>query len=193
MLMNISPNSIDLMYLSNQNSFKIKEKNEPLYTKKDLLKYRNRIFTQTRDILKGKITDINTQAAFDEYVKISIENFKFLDKKNIIQKDYSDIKIPDKPIGKIDYNETNKLVYKKDEPTHRRITDCIAIKRKTKIKKKMIIPKQRDFSNDIPVEKKQPPEKNIAEKDNIIIRYDEKKIKEKNKNKKKEKDKTRDA
>ena len=77
-------------------------------------------------------------------------------------------------------------MYKKDKPVHRRITDCIAVKRKTKIKKKMIIPKQRDFSNHKAVKKTvKPTEKKVAEKDNIIIRYDEKKIKEKDKKKQK--------
>ena len=76
------------------------------------------------------------------------------------------------------------------KPSHIRITDCIPVKRKTKIKKKLIIPQQRDYANhkrEIKskevTKSKDNPKKKVGEKDNIIIRYDEKKIKEKNKKK----------
>jgi hypothetical protein len=187
--MNISTNDIDLLYLTNSKTFNNDTalKNQELYTQEELKKYRTKIFEQTRDILTGKSVNKDIKYAFDEYIKVSINHFKFINKRNIIQQDYTNIKISEKKISKIDYNETNKLVYKKDKPVHIRITDCIPVKRKKKNKKKMIIPKQRDFSNHKQAEKKKKNEKNVVEKDNIIIRYDEKKIKEKNKKKKKEK------
>ena len=189
--MNISTNDIDLLYLTNSKTFNNDAalKNQELYTKEELKKYRTKIFEQTRDILTGKSVNTEIKCAFDEYVKVSINHFKFINKRNIIQQDYTNIKIPEKKMSKIDYNETNKLVYKKDKPVHRRITDCIPVKRKKREKKKMIIPQQRDFSNHKQAEKKKKNEKKVVEKDNIIIRYDEKKIKEKNKNKKKKKEK----
>ena len=186
--MDISTNIIDLMYLTNSKTFNpnVTIQSKALYTDSDLKLYKRQIFEQTRDILTGKDVDKQIKAAFDEYVKLSIDHFKFLKKRDVIQGDYSNIKTREKKLGKIDYNETNKLMYKKDKPVHRRITDCIAVKRKTKIKKKMIIPKQRDFSNHKAVKKTvKPTEKKVAEKDNIIIRYDEKKIKEKDKKKQK--------
>ena len=192
--MDISTNMIDLMYLTNSKTFNSTTQNpqKDLYTKEDLKKYRTRIFEQTRDILTGKSVDKEIKASFDEYIKLSINNFKFLDKRDIIQQDYTNIKNSRKKMGKFDYKETNKLVYKNDKPSHIRITDCIPVKRKTKIKKKLIIPQQRDFTNHKSVVKskevtksKDNPEKKVGEKDNIIIRYDEKKIKEKNKKKQK--------
>jgi len=192
--MDISTNAIDLMYLTNSRSFNSATQNQKtvLYTKEDLKKYRTRIFEQTRDILIGKSIDKETKAAFDEYVKLSINNFKFADKRDIIQQDYANIKISKKKFSKFDYKETNKLVFKSEKPSHIRITDCIPVKRKTKTKKKLIIPQQRDFSNHNAVAKskevtkpKEKPQKKVVEKDNIIIRYDEKKIKEKNKKKQK--------
>ena len=192
--MDISTNMIDLMYLTNSKSFNSTTQNQQtvLYSKGDLKKYRTRIFEQTRDILTGTSIDKEIKASFDEYIKLSINNFKFLDKRDIIQQDYTNIKISQKKIGKFDYNETNKLVYKSDKPSHIRITDCIPVKRKIKAKKKLYIPQQRDFSNHKAVEKskkvtktKEKLQKKVIEKDNIIIRYDEKKIKEKNKKKEK--------
>ena len=202
--MDISTNIIDLMYLTNSKSFNstIQNRKTVPYTKDDLKKYRTRIFEQTRDILTGKSLDKNIKASFDEYVKLSINNFKFLDKRDIIQKDYANIKVPKEKMGKFDYNDTNKLVYKNNKPTHIRITDCIAVKRKTKAKKKIIIPRQRDFTTSKAqikgnavkqtkilapskaVTRDNAPTQKIGKKDNIIIRYDEKKIKEKNKKKK---------
>jgi len=192
--MDISTNMIDLMYLTNSKTFNSTTQNpkKDLYTKEDLKKYRTRIFEQTRDILTGKSVDKEIKASFDEYIKLSINNFKFLDKRDIIQQDYTNIKSSKKKMDKFDYKETNKLVYKNDKPSHIRITDCIPVKRKTKIKKKLIIPQQRDYANHKSVIKskevtksKDNPKKKVGEKDNIIIRYDEKKIKEKNKKKQK--------
>ena len=202
--MDISTNMIDLMYLTNSKSFNstVQDQKTVLYAKEDLKKYRTRIFEQTRDILTGKSLDKNIKASFDEYVKLSIKNFKFLDKRDIIQQDYTNIKESKKKMGKFAYNDINKLVYKNNKPTHIRITDCIAVKIKTKGKRKIIIPRQRDFTNSKvqikgntvkqtktvasskTVTKNNASPQNIGKKDNIIIRYDEKKIKEKNKKKK---------
>ena len=106
-------------------------------------------------------------------------------------------------MGKFDYNDANKLVYKNNKPTHIRITDCIPVKIKNKAKTKIIIPRQRDFTktksktkgNAVKQTNALAPSKaviknntstqKVGEKDNIIIRYDEKKIKEKNEKKKK--------
>jgi len=203
--MDNSANMIDLMYLTNSKSFKstVQNKTTVLYAKDDLKKYRTRIFEQTRDILTGKSLDKNIKAAFDEYIKLSIDNFKFLDKRDIIQQDYVNIKKVKKKMGKFDYNDANKLVYKNNKPTHIRITDCIPVKIKNKAKTKIIIPRQRDFSksksktkgNAVKQTNALAPSKaviknntstqKVGEKDNIIIRYDEKKIKEKNEKKKK--------
>ena len=179
--MDISTNAIDLLYLTNTNTFKnITTKKKLTYNKEDLKLYRKRIFEQTRDILVGNKVEKDIHNAFDEYVGLSINHFKFLDKKEIIQKDYEHIKKKSKKVSNIDYKEINKLVFKNEKPTHYKITDCIKVKRKTKIKKKMILPQIRDFTKNISAA---PKDKSIGKKDNIIIRYDEAKIKKKEKKK----------
>ena len=179
--MDISTNAIDLLYLTNASTFKaITSKKELNYTKEDLKLYRKRIFEQTRDILIGKEVEKDIHNAFNEYVGVSIGHFKFLDKKEIIQKDYENIKKKSQKVNHFNYREINKLVYKNEKPTHYKITDCIKVKRKTKIKKKMIIPQIRDFTKKIAAKSN---DKSIVEKDNIIIRYDETKIKKKKKKK----------
>ena len=179
--MDISTNAIDLLYLTNASTLKgITAKQKLAYTKADLSLYRKRIFEQTRDILIGKKVEKDIYNAFNEYVGVSISHFKFLDKKEIIQKDYENIKKKAQKVNHLNYGEVNKLVYKNEKPTHYKITDCIKVKRKSKLKKKMIIPQIRDFTKNIAAKSK---DKSIAEKDNIIIRYDETKIKKKKKKK----------
>ena len=112
--MDISTNAIDLLYLTNTNTFKNITTNKKLsYNKVDLKLYRKRIFEQTRDILIGNKVKKDIHHAFDEYVGLSINHFKFLDKKEIIQKDYENLKKKTKKVSNLDYKEINKLVYKK--------------------------------------------------------------------------------
>ena len=174
--MDISTNAIDLLYLTKPNIFKnITIKKELKYSKADLKLYRKRIFEQTRDILVGNKVEKDIHNAFDEYVVLSINHFKFLDKKEIIQKDYENIKKKSKKVSNLNYKEINKLVFKNEKPTHYKITDYIKVKRKIKNKKKMILPQIRDFTKNISESK----DKSVVKKDNIIIRYDEAKIKKK--------------
>ena len=52
---------------------------------------------------------------------MSIEHFKFLDKRDTIQKDYTNIKDKNEKLTKIDYDETNKIMFKQDKPVHIKI------------------------------------------------------------------------
>ena len=111
--MDISTNAIDLLYLTNASTLKgITAKRKLAYNKADLSLYRKRIFEQTRDILIGNKVEKDIYNAFNEYVGVSISHFKFLDKKEIIQKDYENIKKKAQKINRINYQEVNKLVYK---------------------------------------------------------------------------------
>ena len=137
----------------------------------------------------GNKTTPEIDNIFDDYVKMSIENFKFSDKRDEIQKDYTNIKDKKEKLTKIDYDETNKIMFKKDKPVHIKITDCIAVKRRNKAKKKMIIPRQRDYNKREQSKSKAPPvktndviirydkKKKIKKKENINIKYDEDKTK----------------
>ena len=169
--MDISTNLIDLMYLTNASTMKkIKQVDKKIaYTQEELIKYRKRIFQQTKELLLGKSGEVNIQNVFTEYVRVSIEHFKFCDKRTVIQKDYDDIVITKrKPKRNIDYGKINKLVIKSTKPSKYRITDCLNIKVKNN-KSKLVIPRERNY--------------NIEEKDNITIKYDEKKIQKKKEDK----------
>lgn len=187
--MDISTKDLDLLYLSRGKVEKLNKKKEKKYKKSDLNKYKKRIFEQCRDILMGNKTTPEIDNIFDDYVKMSIENFKFSDKRDEIQKDYTNIKDEKEKLTKIDYDETNKIMFKKDKPVHIKITDCIAVKRRNKAKKKMIIPRQRDYNKREQSKSKAPPvktndviirydkKKKIKKKENINIKYDEDKTK----------------
>ena len=187
--MDISTKHLDLLYLSRGKVGKEKEKKEKKYKKSDLNKYKKRIFEQCRDILMGNKTTPEIDNIFDDYIKMSIEHFKFLDKRDTIQKDYTNIKNKNEKLTKIDYDETNKIMFKQDKPVHIKITDCIAVKKKNKAKKKMIIPRQRDYNKREQTKSKAAP----AKPNDIVIRYDKKKkIKKKeNMNIKYDEDKTK--
>ena len=146
--MDISKNSqIDLLYLTNPN-FKIKynKKNESLVNEEDVKFYRKRILQTTKDYLRGsKLTDeINN--IFEEYSNLLIQHYKFIDKKYLIQEDYKNL--PKKKIKKpknIQLWKENELMMKTPEVVKKTIKDFIPIIVKERKKKKLIIPKQKDF------------------------------------------------
>ena len=196
--MDISTNALDLLYLTNPITFKkSRQKPETKYTSNELKIFRKRIFEQTRDILIGKKCNDDVKDAFDEYVRLSIGNFRFQDKMAIIQHDYKDVKNKTEKISKIDYGEVDKLMYKNEKPVHYKITDLINVKITKANKKKMIIPRRRDYTIKPLVPSKADPSKadpskaskSVVKKDNIVIRYDEKKTGERKKNSEWEKNK----
>ena len=146
--MDISKNSqIDLLYLTNPN-FKIKynKKNESLVNEEDVKFYRKRILQTTKDYLRGsKLTDeINN--IFEEYSNLLIQHYKFTDKKYLIQEDYKNL--PKKKIKKpknIQLWKENELMMKTPEVVKKTIKDFIPIIVKERKKKKIIIPKQKNF------------------------------------------------
>jgi len=210
--MDISTNALDLLYLTNPITFKkSRQKPETKYSSNELKIFRKRIFEQTRDILIGKKCNDDVKDAFDEYVRLSIGNFRFQDKMAIIQHDYKDVKNKTEKISKIDYGEVDKLMYKNEKPVHYKITDLINVKITKANKKRMIIPRRRDYTIKPVAEpsrakpsrakpskadpskaepRKAEPSKaepskaseSIVKKDNIVIRYDEKKTSERKKN-----------
>ena len=45
----------------------------------------------TRDLIAGEISNTNLESAFDNYMRESIKYFKFMDKKDIIQGEYTEL------------------------------------------------------------------------------------------------------
>lgn len=145
--MDISKNTqLDLLYLTNPN-FKLKY-NEPVSSiNKDEIKfYRKRILQTTKDYLRGKKLNPIIDSLFEEYASQLIKHYKFIDKKDIIQKEYDNIK--NKPISKVHnfkLEENNKLMMKANELPKKTIKDFMPIVVKERKKKKLIIPKLKDY------------------------------------------------
>ena len=137
--MDISTNDFDLLYLTNpaflQNlNNKNQLINENTIRKKDLKKFKSRIFELTRDILMGKNDiDDSIKQSFNEYAKTCIKHFKFTDKSNIIQEDYKNYN--NATINNATINNDN--FSNKTEPTNNKNYDNLIMNKKEKEKNLM--------------------------------------------------------
>ena len=145
--MDLSKNTqLDLLYLTNPN-FKLKY-NEPIsiINKEEIKFYRKRILQTTKDYLRGKKLNPIIDSLFEEYASQLIKHYKFIDKKDIIQKEYDNIK--NKPVSKVHnfkLEENDKLMMKANELPKKTIKDFMPIVVKERKKKKLIIPKVKDY------------------------------------------------
>ena len=91
--MDLSRNiQMDLLYLTNT---RMKSKVENLdkgVNKEDLKFYRKRILQQTKNYLREGRLDSSVDRAFDNFADKLIEYYKFIDKKEQIQKEYKEMK-----------------------------------------------------------------------------------------------------
>lgn len=145
--MDLSKNTqLDLLYLTNPN-FKIKY-NEPdsNINKEEIKFYRKRILQTTKDFLRGNNLNPLIDSLFEEYANKLIQHYKFIDKKDIIQKEYDDIKKKrTSKVRNFKLEENNKLMMKASEPPKKTIKDFMPIVVKPKKNKKIIIPKVKDY------------------------------------------------
>ena len=91
--MDISINQIDLKYLTDyslDNHLNPSKQNDKY--QKDLEFYKKRIFKLTKDLLRGHTVDSDINACFQNYTQKCIDYFEFIDKRDIIQEDYKDLK-----------------------------------------------------------------------------------------------------
>ena len=143
--------TIDLLYLTNPNhKLKYNIKSESV-NKDDIKFYRKRILMTTKEYLREKTINEGIDNAFYNYASELIKYYKFIDKKDIIQKEYNNVKVRTKTLTKKELEnfkvmEKNKLMMKRKEDTKKTIKDFIPIVVKEKKKKKMIIPKQKNFN-----------------------------------------------
>ena len=150
--MDLSGNKqIDFLYLTNPallDKYKTQQPKEALTTKEDIKFYRRRILLATKDYLREKTITNEVTGAFENYASELIKHFKFIDKKDMIQSNYSELsKTKSKPDINFKLEKENKLMLKKKLSTNRTIQDCIPlIIKKSKSKKKIIIPKQRTYN-----------------------------------------------
>tara|TARA_B100000886_G_scaffold250904_1_gene176996 strand:+ start:1734 stop:2222 length:489 start_codon:yes stop_codon:yes gene_type:complete len=145
--MDLSRNlQIDLLYLTNDRMRTRVENLENGVNKEDLKFYRKRILQQTKNYLREGRLESVIDRAFDNYVDKLIEYYKFIDKKEIIQKEYENMKGNSvKKIKEINLLEEDKKIMKEVEPQVKTIKDFITVVVE-KPKKKRIIPKIKEFN-----------------------------------------------
>ena len=146
--MDLSQNTqVDLLYLTNPN-FKIKynKKQECFLNEEDVKFYRKSILQTTKDYLRGSRLTEEINNVFEEYANMLIQHYKFIDKKDLIQEDYKDL--PKKKVKNptnFKLHKDNELIMKKPEIIKKTIKDFIPVVVKGRKKKKIIIPKKKNF------------------------------------------------
>ena len=145
--MDLSRNiQMDLLYLTNTR-MKIRVENLDKGVNKDDLKfYRKRILQETKNYLRNGKLEPSIDKAFENYADKLIEYYKFIDKKEMIQKEYKNIKEEKKvKVTELDILEENKKMMKGVEPPVKTIKDFVNVVAE-KSKKKRIIPKLRKYN-----------------------------------------------
>jgi len=145
--MDLSRNiQMDLLYLTNTR-MKIRVENLDKGVNKDDLKfYRKRILQQTKNYLREGRLDSSVDKAFDNYVDILMEHYKFIDKKELIQSEYKEMKEPKKKkVNDINILEENKKMMKEIQAPIKTIKDFITVVAE-KPKNKRIIPKLKEYN-----------------------------------------------
>lgn len=145
--MDVSLNLIDLQYLTNPDKLTklMQKKDLQQISRNDLDFYKKRIFQLTKDMLRGEKINTKVNKAFVNYAQICIDHFKFMDKMELIQNDYKDIKSPVNKKNTFNMKNSNSMMLRKKKPYRPRITDNIKIK-STRINTPPVIPKTRNFN-----------------------------------------------
>jgi len=145
--MDVSLNLIDLQYLTNPDRLTklMQKKDLQQISRNDLDFYKKRIFQLTKDMLRGEKINTKVNKAFVNYAQICIDHFKFMDKMELIQNDYKDIKSPVNKKNIFNMKNSNSMMLRKKKPYRPKITDNIKIK-STRINTPPVIPKTRNFN-----------------------------------------------
>ena len=137
---------MDLLYLTNGRMKNKMENLENGVNKVDLKFYRKRILQQTKNYLREGRLESSIDRAFDNYADKLIEYYKFIDKKEIIQKEYENMEENSSiDVKDIDLLEENKKMMKEVEAPVKTIKDFITVVAE-KPKKKRVIPKLKEFN-----------------------------------------------
>ena len=145
--MDLSRNlQMDLLYLTNDRMRMRVENLDNGVNKEELKFYRKRILQQTKNYLREGRLESSIDRAFDNYVDKLIEYYKFIDKKEMIQKEYENMKdSPKKKIKDMNLMEENKKMMKEVEPHVKTIKDFVSVVSE-KPKKKRVIPKLKEYN-----------------------------------------------
>ena len=145
--MDSSANKFDLQFLANPSFInQISYKSTSQMAQEDLEFYKKRIFKVTKEYLRGRKRDLDLDKDFEAYAFSCIEYFKFIDKAEIIQEEYKQMK--KKQPSEIDPSGVqigNNIIMKKKKNPAPKITDHINIKT-TRTVKKIVLPLQRQIN-----------------------------------------------
>ena len=180
-------NQITLDCFVNKEVFnnKVKQNIKKMIDKKDKKFYRKRIINLTREILYNSKLELSPDIkySFDNYIKCCIDNFKIIDKTDIIQEEYKNLDI-DKCLEDISSDLDDNINITKEE-ADKLMMRSIKINNSTLdkfVKKKMIkkedeivLPQQKNIDLNDPVLKTKGIRNNsIKKKKNITNIYEEK-------------------
>ena len=137
-----STSSYDLLYLTNHTDFrKVKDTVCEPNLIEDVKFYKERIIQQTIELINNKEVTPQITNCFNNYLFLTVEHFKFIDKRDIIQKEYENIKEKDGIEIPFNLKKTNKILEKLKKKTGK-ITDSISIKINHTNEKKIVYPKK---------------------------------------------------
>jgi hypothetical protein len=149
--------TLDCLINKEQYNKHIANQNTKLSNRKDKKFYRKRIYNLTKELLlsKEEPSDLfpDVKYAFDIFVNTCIQNFKTIDRNDIIQSDYQNISdslkigsnIPELDITDISSKEeADKLLMKTIQINNS--LDNFVTRKITKSPEKLIIPKQKDIN-----------------------------------------------
>jgi len=155
--MNISSdNKLDLLYLTNpllltkyNKTFTFQAK----VSEEDKNFYRKRILVATKNYLRGESINNDIDKLFENFTIELINYFKFIDKKDIVQKEYENIeKKKTNPSRNFKIATQNEIIMKQKN-TNKTILDYlpVVVKKNKNTNKKIIMPKQKKFDLKNPI------------------------------------------
>ena len=149
-----SNEKIDLLYLTNQNFIDKYNQKKNLDCVSEQLKseitfYRKRILQETKNLLRGNSININVNESFLSFSSELIKYFKFIDKKELIEKEYEGLEHKEKKHCDTNFNisDQNVIMTRKTQPTIKTIENCIPLKiTSTKKQHKIKYPEKKQFN-----------------------------------------------
>ena len=140
---------IDLLYFSNKQLSQKYNKTQEIENKNIVVSdedrefYKKRVYQMTKELLRGKKINSMIDESFNEFLNITIKHLKFVDKKDIIQNDYKDIKEKERKVDEnFELMDKNKLMMKDKKNKKKTIKEFVNIVNKKK-QSKVFLPEKK--------------------------------------------------
>jgi len=144
-----STTDIDLLYFSNKQLSQKYNKTQEIENKNIVVSdedrefYKKRVYQMTKELLRGKKINSMIDESFNEFLNITIKHLKFVDKKDIIQNDYKDIKEKERKVDEnFELMDKNKLMMKDKKNKKKTIKEFVNIVNKKK-QTKVFLPEKK--------------------------------------------------